>query len=513
MNTRLIALLGLATLLFSIGSGLIAYKVQSLGFSLLPSNQTPGWVIDARVEVRSNNMPVKVSLAIPGEMSNFIVIDEDFISSGFGLAVESNGGRRVVWAKRRVRGREVLYYRMQLAEVSRPLGSSETEITPPFPLVPRYAESTRQATLAFLDEVRGKSADIASFTQMLILRLNSSTPDGFARTLKKGLFSGEDWVQREMELLAGARIPSRLISVLKLRDGITETYLEPWLQVHDGSRWLTFNPRTGEEGLERDCLIWQIGDKPLVSVKQGVAENVVFSVAKTDLSLLQVAEQRATQLGSHLMEFSLFSLPVQAQNVYRVLLLMPLGAFVVVLMRNIIGVSTFGTFMPILIALAFRETELVWGLVMFTLVVFMGLMIRSVLESLQLLLVPRLTAVLIIVVILMLVISMVSYKLGLERGLSISLFPMVILTMTIERMSLIWEESGPVDALKKGLGSLLVAIVGYFVMTNPYADHLVYMFPEVLLILFSLTLLLGRYTGFRLTELWRFRSLLWKKAV
>jgi hypothetical protein len=35
-------------------------------------------------------------------------------------------------------------------------------------------------------------------------------------------------------------------------------------------------------------------------------------------------------------------------------------------------------------------------------------------------------------------------------------------------------------------------------------------FPELLLIVLAVTLLLGRYTGYRLTELWRFRAALMK---
>ena len=70
-----------------------------------------------------------------------------------------------------------------------------------------------------------------------------------------------------------------------------------------------------------------------------------------------------------------------------------------------------------LIALAFRETKLLWGVVLFTLLVALGLSIRFFLERLRLLLVPRLSAVLVVVVILMLIISLASHKLGLETGL------------------------------------------------------------------------------------------------
>ena len=81
--------------------------------------------------------------------------------------------------------------------------------------------------------------------------------------------------------------------------------------------------------------------------------------------------------------------------------MVPLGAVLLVIFRNVIGLSTFGTFMPVLIALAFRETHLVAGLVLFSIIVGFGLIIRFYLDQLKLLLVPRLAAVLIVVVLLM----------------------------------------------------------------------------------------------------------------
>ena len=84
---------------------------------------------------------------------------------------------------------------------------------------------------------------------------------------------------------------------------------------------------------------------------------------------------------------------------------------------------------------------------------------------------------------------------------------MVILTMTIERMSIGWEEAGPREALQQAGGSLLAASLAYLVMTERQVQHLVFMFPELLLIVLAITLALGRYTGYRLTELKRFRAL------
>lgn len=141
-------------------------------------------------------------------------------------------------------------------------------------------------------------------------------------------------------------------------------------------------------------------------------------------------------------------------------------------------------------------------------IVSIGLLIRFYLERLMLLLVPRLASILIIVVMLMLITSSFTNMLGAERLLSIALFPMVILSMTIERMSITWEENGAREAMKQGIGSLLVACLGYIVMTNEELSYLMFVFPELLLVMLSFCLMMGRYTGYRLVELVRFKDML-----
>jgi len=163
--------------------------------------------------------------------------------------------------------------------------------------------------------------------------------------------------------------------------------------------------------------------------------------------------------------------------------------------------------MPVLIALSFRETQLLWGCLLFTVVVTLGLMLRFALERLKLLMVPRLAAVLTMVILLMMIISIVTNRFGIESGLSIALFPMVIITMTIERMSIVWDERGAGEAINQALGSLISAALAYLLMSNAYMSHLFTVFPELLLVLLAALLLLGRYTGYRLLELRRFKAL------
>ena len=192
---------------------------------------------------------------------------------------------------------------------------------------------------------------------------------------------------------------------------------------------------------------------------------------------------------------------------FKGLLLIPVADLVVVIMRVLVGIRTSGTFMPILIALAFLQTTLLVGLLIFLALVCAGLWIRSWLSHMNLLLVSRIAAVVIVVILLMAALAIVSYRLGMDQVLSVTFFPTVILAWTIERMSILWEEEGVHEVLVQGGGSLLVAVLAYLAMANSLVAHLTFNFPELMLSLLGVILLLGRYKGYRLSELYRFRDM------
>ena len=93
-------------------------------------------------------------------------------------------------------------------------------------------------------------------------------------------------------------------------------------------------------------------------------------------------------------------------------------------------------------------------------------------------------------------------------GLSVALFPMVIMAMTIERMSVAWDERGAGTAIREGVGTLVVAALAYLVMSWAPLEHLVFVFPELLLVLFALSRCCWVATrATACSELLRFRAL------
>ncbi len=496
----------LALILTVAGLSVFAYQWRVIGFPLTADQEAPVWTIESAVSFEGGPGSIKVALQVPTLTPGFRVLNENHVSRGYGFSINyGTGGREAQWAIRRAEGPQTIYYRISVYEDR---AAREVDTTPPFPPMPVINEPYRTAVDVIVDEVRAQSADTASFTSELLRRLNDRSPDPNIALLLSRVTEDAEFVDVATTVLAAARIPARMVRGFPLAGRQRNTQPVAWLEVHDGDTWRYFDPQTGAEGVPERFLVWWRGNEPLVNIDGGSDVEVDFAIQESYVGAVTIAETQAAQVGSPFPDMSLYSLPIRTQAVYSVLLMIPIGALIMVIMRNIVGIDAFGTFMPVLIALAFRETQLLWGIFLFVVLLALGLSIRFLLERLRLLLVPRLSAVLIVVVLLMMLISLLSDRLDMESGISVALFPMVIIAMTIERMSIVWEERGPVDAIRAATGSLVVAVFAYIAMGLSWLEHLIFTFPELLLVVLALVLLAGRYTGYRLFELGRFKALL-----
>ena len=497
----------LAALLALVGLGLAAYKAVWLEFPLFPRGESPVWSLEAKVTFVAQGGPVKATLMLPSTGARMAILDESFVSGGYGLLTQTQeGNRQALWTIRKAQGSQALFYRANLVGTLTPQAPQNQ--TAPRPRPPGLQGAKLAAARNLVEAAQAKSSDALSLAAHLLLMLNQQPPQGETALL---LGKSPSLLRRlglAARLLALAQAPARVVHGVRLDQERRRVPVIHWLEVHHKGAWRQLDPDSGQVRSGKDTLAWWRGPGSLVRVEGGQEAHCTLA-SNINLTMdLQAAVQRGGVQTPWLLRFSLFSLPIETQQVYRVLLLLPVGALVLIVLRNLVGIATFGTFMPVLIALAFRETRLFWGLALFCLLVALGLAIRLYLERLKLLVVPRLAAVLMVVVGVMALLSLLMHQLGLAAGLSVALFPMVILTMTIERMSIVWEERGPAAAVKQGAGSLLAASLAYLVMNISLVEHLFYVFPELILVLLAITLLLGRYAGYRLTELYRFKALL-----
>ena len=507
MNSTKRHLYGLIITLFLLGISVFIYRHYVLDVPLTESETVNSWMVEANLRFTAErNMPVKASFTIPYMPPYCAILDEYFISHNYGVTTALNGyNRRAVWSLRRSTGSQSLYYRAIFRETD----NNEAYLAKPHLLkAPPLAENIKTAVDTIIGQARQSSADIQTFTQSTIKELNKK--DGNAKLLVGNDFNDTNIVNAAMVVLNQAKIVGMPVQGIHLSQQ-SKAEFKLLFAVYNGKGWDYINPRTGVAGLPKDFLIWQYGNEPMYDVMGGKKPQFTLTVSPTPINALSIAKLRGGQTDSQLMRFSLLQLPVNVQETYKILLTVPIGAFIILLLRNFIGLSTFGTFMPVLIALAFRETHVIWGIILFTTIVSFGLLARFYLDQLRLLLVPRLAAILTVVILLMILISVLSQNLGLVSGLSVALFPMVILTMTIERMCVTWDERGAHEAIKSGMGSLIAAVIAFWAMSFKPLQYLMFAFPELLLVLLAIILWFGQYRGYRLLELFRFNALAGEK--
>ncbi len=500
--------IGLLAIFISIGA--VVYKSQMLGLPIMPGNYQTVWTIEAKVEFQADGVPIKVSLALPKTQSNMEILEEFFSSSGgYGRSVENEEGhQRAVWSKRDAMGKQSLYYKLNVYQADK----SILPVNPPFTITPRTPQWNGASSPALISAVESLiqncwkiSADTETFAAQLLIALNDNK-NSDAQLIREAL-SNVKTVQIALDLLATAEVPAQIIRGVKLDEDRSRVLASEYIEIYNGSVWQQFNPETGKKGLPKEFLIWQRGDKSLLDLEGGRGSKVTFSVLSNNIPAREVAVKKLGEDVAMLIDYSIYSLPIEQQSVFKSILMVPVGALLVLFMRVFVGLRTAGTFMPVLLALAFIQTNLISGVAIFLLILAVGLWVRSYLSGLDLLLVARLAAAVVIVVILMALISIVSYKMGLEQALKVTFFPMIIIAWTIEHMSILWEDGGPREVIVQTGGSLFVAVLCYALFTNIYVEHWLFNFPELLLAILGMIIMLGHYTGYRLSEISRFRHL------
>ena len=142
------------------------------------------------------------------------------------------------------------------------------------------------------------------------------------------------------------------------------------------------------------------------------------------------------------------------------------------------------------------------------LTVLVGWGIRHFLERYHLLQVPRVSAMLTLIVIFLLAIIVTASNFGITTTRYVSLFPLVILTFLVERFWTIEAEDSTAASFQTLLGTTVVALAVSLSLGHDAVRTWMFRHPETLGLVLAALFLLGRYTGYRLTELYRFQDLL-----
>lgn len=244
-----------------------------------------------------------------------------------------------------------------------------------------------------------------------------------------------------------------------------------------------------------------------MSAKLGANRKVYLFAAVLVFASLVLIEVRM------ILGWSWMILPVPAPDADLItnLLMIPIGTLVVAFFRNVVGLLSFDVFSPIILAFVFRQLSLSLGLVGLTLLLLGGWILRKFLDGFKLLLIPKISLIGCAVTFLVILLIWVTSHLNPQSISSIYFFPWVMMIWVVERFTFIQMESGIKSALSVTAETVAVATVIYLFyhwLDVNWWLLVIAGWPESLLMILAILLLLGRYNAIRLIELWRFRDLI-----
>ncbi|GEM_PF-2353100 len=198
-------------------------------------------------------------------------------------------------------------------------------------------------------------------------------------------------------------------------------------------------------------------------------------------------------------------LRLQSAGVARIIIIIPMLGAVVVLLKLLAGVRTFGIFGPVVIALSILSLRIIPGLAVYVSLLTAGIAMKLlVLDRLKLAHMSEFSLIMFVLVLAL--VGVTTFPLGLTLSFTDVFFPLIITSHLIEQASRSMEEHSLGEFVPVMVFTLISSVALAY-----YASFLIEQPSSVLWAIFILSMLAvivaGYYSGLRLSELVRFRFL------
>ncbi|OGM87756.1 hypothetical protein A2573_00630 [Candidatus Woesebacteria bacterium RIFOXYD1_FULL_43_18] len=198
-------------------------------------------------------------------------------------------------------------------------------------------------------------------------------------------------------------------------------------------------------------------------------------------------------------------------NTIVLLLLLPIVAFVIAFTRNVIGVRGFGIFLPAALSVVFVAMGPVIGIGLFFVIVIVSTSMRLVLRKLKVKLqyLPRMAFILWAVVLGVLGVLFLAPIVKFPDLANVSIFAVLFLVLLAEDFTRVQLGKSAKTAISLTFETLILSLISFLFLTFQPLQRYVLLNPEIsLLVIAFADLLLGKYTGLRVMEFYRFRKLI-----
>ena len=189
---------------------------------------------------------------------------------------------------------------------------------------------------------------------------------------------------------------------------------------------------------------------------------------------------------------------------------LPVIATFIAFLRQIVGIKAFGIYTPSIIIFAFLAIGLKYGISIFVSVIIIGMLVRYLLKKLRILYLPRVAITLTIVALAILGILVFGGSQQRTGLAAVSIFPLLIMITIVEKFVAAQIEKGNKTAIFLATETLVISFLGYFIAKWAVLIKLIVAYPWIILFTIPVNIFLGKWTGLRLIEYFRFREVLKK---
>lgn len=182
-------------------------------------------------------------------------------------------------------------------------------------------------------------------------------------------------------------------------------------------------------------------------------------------------------------------------------------ATIVSIARYVIGSKTYGIYAPILLAIAYSYTGLKYGLSITIVVILTSLLSYSILKRIRMHYITRIaTNYTILAMILVLFFVLIDiFGLGLENMANIPPLAFISIAALSDFFIKQYIKKSFAGSILTLTGTILVAAIGWFVITREIISEYMINNLWVLPLLTIINLLLGHFTGLRIKDYFRFK--------
>jgi len=281
-----------------------------------------------------------------------------------------------------------------------------------------------------------------------------------------------------------------------------------WAEVLINETWIPFDTLNGHFAyLPSNYLEIYQGDEFLITHTPGIQFDYTYQIKEINhIAFLKMNSEEIRAL-SGISLWGLVEGGIMPKSSLNLLLLLPLGGLLVAFLRNVVGVKTFGIFLPVLIAFSLLHIGYLSGVILFVGLILLVGLISYPFDKIGLLYTPKLVVSLTIMVGLIIIAAIIGLKYNITWLTTLTFFPTIILTIAAERFSRSTIEDGYKMAIDKLFQTLLATTICFGLLSWKALPSILIIFPEIILLIITSSILLGRYIGIRWVEFYRFKPL------